>query len=384
MIQERPPLFTPDYASSPGELLAECLEERGYSARELARRCGRSAKLITEILAGKAPVEPETALQFERVLEIDASVWIQMEAQYRLQLTKESEERDLQDYGSWLKSFPLKNLEERGQLVATGSIAQRVEALLRFFGVGSVEACNARFSELLAVDYRTSPAFSNNIEVLATWLRLGEKRAADLPVREFDRSAFVSALTAIKALTRCPIEDAVPRMQQLCANAGVAFVAELPFKGVRVSGVSRWLAPDRGLIQQSFRHRSNDHFWFTFYHESAHLLLHSKKVVFIDTEDRSGTAEPEQEREANDWATEFLVPSKAMDRFIRHFSFTDEEVIDFADEHGVAPGIVVGQLQHRKVLRFNQMKHLQEIYDRCELANICVAVPRPNGPKSVT
>jgi addiction module HigA family antidote len=373
MIQERIPQFLPDYASAPGELIAEYLEDLGYSARQLARLCGRSPKLIAEIVTGKAPIEPETALQLERVLGLDASVWMGMEAQYRLRLAMEAEERELAECESWLRTFPLKDLQERGQITLQGTIADRVKALLRYFGAGSVEACRSRFKELLASDYRTSPAFSNNVEALVTWLRLGERGAANLPVGEFDRTAFVTALTTIRGLTRCPVEDAVPCMQQLCANAGVAFVVELPFKGVRVSGVSRWLAPDRALIQQSFRHRSNDHFWFTFFHEAAHLLLHSKKEMFIDSEDRSGSAEPEQEREANDWATEFLVPSRALERFIQGFNFKDAEVIAFADEHGIAPGIVVGQLQHRKVLRFNQMKHLQEYYDRCELATICTA-----------
>lgn len=371
MIPEQTRQFSPDYASPPGDLIAEYLEELGCSARELARRCGRSPKLITEIISGKAPVEPETALQLERVLGLDASVWMGMEAQHRLRLAKEVEKRELGECESWLRAFPLKNLEERGHISLEGGIAERVEALLRFFGAGTIEACRRRFKELLTADYRTSPAFSNHVEALVTWLRLGERRAADLPLREFDRAAFVSTLATIRGLTRCPIEDVIPVMQRLCANAGVAFVVELPFKGVRVSGVSRWLAPDRALIQQSFRHRSNDHFWFTFFHEAAHLLLHSKKAMFIDMDDRSGNAEPDLEREANDWATEFLVPPRALQLFIQRFSFKDDEVIEFAHEHGIAPGIVVGQLQHRKVLRFSQMKHLQEIYDRCDLAAIC-------------
>ena len=55
--------YNPDHAAPPGQLIQEYLETLDISARELARRCGRSGKLVAEIVSGKAPVEPETALK---------------------------------------------------------------------------------------------------------------------------------------------------------------------------------------------------------------------------------------------------------------------------------------------------------------------------------
>ncbi len=75
--------YRPDYAVPPGWVLEERLEVQGISHAEFARRCGRSAKLISEIIAGKAPLEPETALQFEKVLGVDASIWLGIEADYQ-------------------------------------------------------------------------------------------------------------------------------------------------------------------------------------------------------------------------------------------------------------------------------------------------------------
>ncbi len=83
--------YEPDYAVSPGEVLDEHLEARGMSQAELARRCGRSPKLISEIIAGKAPVKPKTALQFERALGMDASVWLGIESNYRLHLARQAQ-----------------------------------------------------------------------------------------------------------------------------------------------------------------------------------------------------------------------------------------------------------------------------------------------------
>ncbi len=94
-------------------------------------------------------------------------------------------------------------------------------------------------------------------------------------------------------------------MQELCNAAGVALVLVPELPKTHLCGAARWLTPRKALIQQSMRHKSNDHFWFTFFHEAGHILLHSKKDVFIDEGKPTDTAE---ETEANEWAKTFLVP----------------------------------------------------------------------------
>ncbi|MCY4213499.1 MAG: hypothetical protein OXF68_07730 [Gammaproteobacteria bacterium] len=54
--------YQPDYAVPTGWVTEERLAAVGLSHAELARRCGRLPKLISEIIAGKSPVEPKTAL----------------------------------------------------------------------------------------------------------------------------------------------------------------------------------------------------------------------------------------------------------------------------------------------------------------------------------
>jgi Zn-dependent peptidase ImmA (M78 family) len=117
------------------------------------------------------------------------------------------------------------------------------------------------------------------------------------------------------------------------------------------------------VIQQSGRFKRNDQFWFTFFHEAAHILLHSRKFVFIDLDRSKGNVSPELEEEANNWAADFLVPQTALLDFLRRFRRTEDEVIAFASAQGVAPGVVVGQLQHRGILGFHQMNGLRVSYD---------------------
>ncbi len=360
---DTPQTFNPDYAAPPGDLLQEYLEHLGISSRELARRCGRSGKLIAEIVSGKAALEPVTALQLERVLDVPASVWSNMEAAYQLHQARTAESEDFAARHAWARAFPLGDLAERGHLTRKTDKADQVKEVLKFFGVGSVKACEDRIDELLQVDYRTSPSFDNDQWSLAAWLRIGERRAADIDCAEYDRDAFLAALKVIRTLTCGSIPDALPLVQAKCAAAGVAFVMEPPLPKVRVSGVSRWLTPRKGLIQQSFRYRSNDHFWFTFFHECAHLLLHSRKFIFIDMPKGAGSAGPKEEAEANTWAADFLIPSTAMRAFCMKFTGTEAEVRSFAKSLGIAPGIVVGQLQHNKIIPYTALNGLK-VYHR--------------------
>lgn len=76
--------YRPDYAVPPRWVLDERLDVQGMSHAEFAGRCGRSPKLISEIISGKAPLDPETALQFEKVLGVDAGIWLGIESEYKL------------------------------------------------------------------------------------------------------------------------------------------------------------------------------------------------------------------------------------------------------------------------------------------------------------
>lgn len=76
--------FQPDYAVPPGWILEEHLDVRGISESEFARRCGCTPQRISDIIAGKAPVDTEIALRFERELGLAASIWLGIEKNYRL------------------------------------------------------------------------------------------------------------------------------------------------------------------------------------------------------------------------------------------------------------------------------------------------------------
>jgi HTH-type transcriptional regulator/antitoxin HigA len=361
-IQHR---YQPDYVQPPGKVLEEILETRDLSARELARRCGRSPKLFVEIIAGKAPIEPATAMQLERVLGMDASIWLNLEAKYRLHLAQSAEAESFASVKDFVHRFPIGELVQRGCVKATQNETDIARELLRFFAAGSFTAFRERFDELRTVSFRHSPTFKSDPEPLLAWLRLGELQAESVETAPFDRTNFINALTKIRSYTNHDPEKFLSPMISKCAEAGVVFLLIKPFSRLRLSGVARWLVPGKGIIQQTLRHKTNDHFWFTFFHEAAHLLLHSRKALFIDGEKLPG--DDKEEAEANHWAANFLVPQHELEKLVSAGSFDVESVTRFSEEIDVAPGIVVGQLQTRKAVPWNSpLNHLKVPFEWSE------------------
>ena len=98
---------------------------------------------------------------------------------------------------------------------------------------------------------------------------------------------------------------------ELCNRAGVALALVEPFRKTALSGAAWWLSPSAAIIELSARHKSDDHLWFSLFHEAAHLVLHSKKAVFVDGPDGGGE---ELKAEANRWAADFLCSTRGVSR----------------------------------------------------------------------
>ncbi len=234
--------------------------------------------------------------------------------------------------------------------------AWAAESVLRFFGVASPELWETVWQEY-QVAYRQTQRFETRAESVSAWLRQGEILARRTACASFDKKRFQDVLEKIRALTRETPEDFVRKLVELCASTGVAvvFVPELPKTGVY--GATRWLG-DKAVIQLSLRYKSNDHLWFTFFHEAGHILKHGRKEIFIEGDGLDGT----KEREADAFARDKLIPPTALRRLLAKGQPTLTTIERFADQIGVAPGIVVGRLQHDEILPRNTGNKLKVFY----------------------
>lgn len=341
--------YTPREVSPPGATLRDLMDERDWRQRELAHRLGRPVQAVNEILAGKKEITEETALELERVLQVPAQFWLARESQYREYLARRRSAQAALAHVPWLEQFPLKALQGAGILPAgrlTAPFKQDlVEPLLRFFGVASPAGWKAHYDQMQPQFRRARPAAQTDVAAITAWLRMGELQADRLQTAEYSAARLTAALPAMRALSTEPAERIGPALVRLCAEAGVALVFVPALPGTHVSGVARWLN-GKPLIQLSLLGKWNDGFWFSFFHEVAHVLKHPMRAIFLDDAAASDTVGSAEEQEANRFASDTLVPRAAQAR-LAALPLDAARIEAFATEIGVHPGIVVGQLQHR-------------------------------------
>lgn len=350
--------FKPNYATHPGEHLAEILEAREIKKNDFAKRTGITAKAVSQIINGKALYSTELALDFERVLGVDARLWMNLANNWQLFQAERKEEEKLANEATraWLEKFPVADLRKLGIVSKSRKPQDIAEAILRFFNVSSPEACTAWMSTR-AVAFRKSAAYTESLEATSLWLQLAERAAISLETQAYDRERFRKVLEEVRALTVRDSKQIIPALRSACSSAGVALVIVPKLDGTRLSGASWWYGNDRPLIALSLRYRTNDHFWFTFYHEAAHILLHGKKGIFLDSPDAFDAPD---EIEADTFARNQLIPQSHWNRFIAIGNFYEASIRAFAQAEGIHPAIVVGRLQHENLIEKSLHNSLKE------------------------
>jgi len=349
--------YEPDYVSPPGETLSDILDSINMSQASLSERTGRPRKTINEIIKGKTRITPETALQLEKVLGIPASFWNNREKQYREFLAKEKEKRKIVKQLMWLSKFPVKEMIKFNWIKKTANKSLQVIEILKFFGIAKPKQWERIWYKPSAI-YRKSKAFESNPFALSAWLRQGEIEAQKIDCKDYNSDTFETILHGIRALTNKHPDTFIPKMMEMCAKAGVAVVFVPEIKGARVSGATRWLYPYKALIQLSLRYKWNDHLWFTFFHEAGHIMLHGKRELFIEG---IGDHDP-SEKVADRFSANLLIDNKLYNQFVKRDDFSRQSIITFANQTGIAPGIIVGRLQHDKIIGYSYFNDLKVKY----------------------
>lgn len=334
--------YEPDLVFPPGETLREVLNERGMTQAELAERMGRPKKTISEIANGKARLTDDTALELEAVLGVPSLVWSNLQHAYDRFQARQARDEKLHHEIALLKEIPLKEMIRLGWVEKLGDKTAQLRAVLEFFAVSSLSAWELRYAQPVAA-FRASSKAKRGAR--AAWCRKAElaldKLAPGCPA--YDPKIFEEALAEIRSLTREETHVAFQKAVELCRKAGVllAIVRELP--GAGVSGATIWRNKTPGIVL-SLRFKSDDQLWFSLFHEAGHVLLH-KGEFFLEVGEKN-----ESEREADRFAAERLIPPTAFKTLQSHGQYSAVQVEAFAQEQGVCPGIVVGRLQHEKLL----------------------------------
>lgn len=344
--------YEPDYLTEPGTILQETIDSLGMSQKELAKRTGYSTKHVNQLISGKARMTHDAAIRLEKVTRVPASFWNNLESNYQDHKARIEETERVEQDIDWLSEIPFNELVKRGVIERQSNSVAKVEASLRFFGVASVAVWRKGWTER-QIAFRKAAGAEKCIGKIAAWVRLAEIEADEVECDPFDERKFRKALKAIRGMTTDEPREFVDRMRALCSESGVACVLVPEIPGGRVNGAARWLSDKKALIAINLRGKSSDKFWFTFFHEAGHILNDRRDQVFVDVE----YADDPRETAANQYASEMLIPAKYESTLPTLKS--KAAVLNFAEKLGIDPGIVVGRLQHDKVVGFDRLNDLK-------------------------
>lgn len=343
--------LSPRWASPPGETVMQAAADRGIDDGELATMLSLAPSQLADLFSGLLPITLQLAETLSATVGASREFWITRDAQYHDDLRRVEADR-------WAQQFPIAQMVEFGWITKPADWHEQIDACLQYFQVDEPAGWETRYgSALQTALFRKSPTFETDAAATSAWFRACEAQAERQPTASrFDVDHFTDTVEDLVGLTK--IKDPakfIPHLTARCADAGVAVVVVRPPRGCPVSGVAR-RHQGRPIIQLSARHLSDDHFWFSFFHEAGHLALHSLEDIYVDSFDNGPN--DHIEAEANAFAERILFPAGAdVQR-----KPTLRTIVRTARANGVSAGIVVGQLQHRGVIEHGQFNDLKRRY----------------------
>ncbi|MDD3794146.1 MAG: HigA family addiction module antitoxin [Candidatus Gracilibacteria bacterium] len=335
--------FLPDWVIHPGVSLKDFLETFHISQKDLSNRIGMSEKHIVDIIKGVSPITPETALKLEKVFPKDiapAIFWNNLQLNYDVDLAKIKENESLEKDKEILGKFSYLDLVKNNIIEGFDSWQDKIIGLRSFFGVSEL----GNIGNIFGVAYRKTDCEKISAENVSAWLRYGELESRKSQVQEFDKLKLKSKLGELRSLTR--EKNFGEKIVKICAECGVKVVYSPYITKTYVNGATRWIG-NNPVLQLTIRGKYADIFWFTFFHELGHILLHGKKEEFLEFD--NGYKDPniaEKEMEADNFSTNTLISNTEFNKFFQKGDFTQTSIISFAKQVGVHEGIVAGRLSY--------------------------------------
>lgn len=345
--------FILDIAFHPGETLAEKLEEINMGPKEFAIRTGKPEKTINAVLKGESAITSDMAILFEDVLQIPARFWLKQQYEYDEYIARQKRQSVIELAKDWAAAFPYAEMAKLGWIIPTRKVEEKVVHLFKYFGVSSSDAWEEYFyKQQLKVSFRISLYNTKNPHALSAWIRQGELQASKIDAPSFDKKMLLAQLPKIKALMATHPDDFFQQLQELCLLAGVKVIYTPCIKQAPISGASRWIN-EHPVVQMTGRYNQNDRFWFTFFHELGHILLHGKKEIFLEDIEYSDY-DKQKEKEADEFAIKWTFSEEEEKEVSKNEVLTETDIVKYAAKFNTHPAIIIGRLQKKEIIHYSQ------------------------------
>lgn len=352
--------YIPSVVFHPGETLAEKLDEMGMGPKEFAVRTSKPEKTIIAILNGDSSITADMAVRFEIVTSIPAHFWMKSQREYDECQARIKRQKVVAHSVEWAKLFPVAAMKKLGWIADCDTLEEKVACLFSFFGVSTPAAWEDYYcKQQLKVAFRISLAGTKEPYAISAWLRKGDLQANELKAGKYSGKKFKTILPDLKSVMVEQPVDFFNIIQSYCLDAGVKVVYTPCLPKAPISGSTRWLN-NTPLIQLSGRYKRNDVFWFTFFHEVGHILLHGKKDIFLEDMEYSDRL-AEKEIEANMFAEKWVLSAEEEVEILQNKSLTEADVERYAKKFNTHPAIIIGRLQHKKIIPYTVGRKFVEV-----------------------
>ncbi len=346
MVRSRSFIATP-----PGATIKEQLNYRGMSQKEFATRMDMSEKHISKLINGDVQLTAETAVRLETVLGVPAGFWNNLEAIYREKIIKANAENAMDADVELVRRIPYAEMAELGWVPVTRDIKERTVNLRKYFEVVSLSAIGNE--QITRIACRRLAVTEKSDLALIAWAQKVRLEARNISTLPLNIRKLNAVLPEIRRMTVLKPEEFCPQLEKYLSECGVALVFLSHLKGSFLQGAT-FKDGNKTVIGLTARGKDADRFWFSLFHELAHIVLRH-------TEQPGGTSE-EDEKTADQWARNALIPDDDFEEFRRKNDYSRQSVLAFAKEQGILPGIVVGRMQTEGMIKYSELNHLKARY----------------------
>ncbi len=348
--EEHFPIALPD----PIEAIKFRMEQEGLTRKDLIPYLGSASK-VSEVLNRKRPLSLNMIRKLHAGLGIPAEVLLQSPGKEKIGEPRFD-----------IRQYPFGELFKRGYFQFSGSLAMAKE-----YGEELLGQLFAPFGEQMPqVCYRRTDKGVNTNALLA-W----QARATHLAMQEtlppYDPEELTTSF--FRDLVKLSQFDAGPKLAGEYLNRfGIHLIILAHLPKTYLDGASFMTPGGHPVVGLTLRYDRLDNFWFTLLHELAHIHLHLRdtdSAFFDEIEKQPETGDP-QEREANKFARDMLIPPADWEANKASLlsDASDAALRKFARRMGIHPAIVAGRVRwetgnytrHSKLLGHKLVRSLFE------------------------
>jgi HTH-type transcriptional regulator/antitoxin HigA len=333
LIQDYEARTFPETLPNPIEAIKFRMDQAGLKPSDLIPYLGSRSR-VSEILSGKRQLTIDMIRALSEGLGIPAKV-----------LIKQPDISEDAEYQNWDDRL-IAEMDARGYF-GSGSLREIGKNILLKNFFSSTGSPAHVLGMLRKSNYRSSPLTDKH--ALSAWAtRLLQKAKQTKLPSKYQHGSI--DLAFMQELVKLSVKDNGPILaQEYLKKNGIILILEPHFSKTYLDGATILINKDNPIIGLTLRHDRLDNFWFTLMHEVAHIVLHYGQDISLfydEFEDIKGLDIGSKEKEADNLASEALVPSSKWEISPAKLIPSSIAAGSLAKELGVHIAIVAGKIRY--------------------------------------